>query len=143
MDYTFSSTEQVSERCEPVKFELPKFGKSTTDPTYYEPAASRIANMKKASGVKLEGIYDFYTKDDVSKFNEENFSKNIHNAEYDPRYNNKLLREEVSQITTNLGNQAEEMIESNNKKKSDKAERIKESLEISSKIDSQNNKTNE
>lgn len=143
MDYTFSNTDQISERCEPIKFELPKFGNSTTDPTYYEPSATRIANMKKASGMKLEGIYDFYSKDDVSKFNEENFSNNIASAHYDPRYNNKLLREEISQITTNIGNQAEDMITDKKTKSKEKAERIQESLEISSKIDEQNNKTSE
>lgn len=143
MDYTFSNTDQISVRCKPIKFNLPKFGKSTTDPTYFEPSATRIANMKKASSMKLEGIYDFYSKDDVAKFNEKNFSQNIHNAEYDPRFNNKLLREEVSQITNNLGNQAEDLIESNKKKKYEKAERIQESLEISSKIEEQNSKTSE
>lgn len=143
MDYTFTNTDQISVRCEPIKFELPKYGKSTTDPTYYEPSATRIANMKKASGLKLEGIYDFYSKDDVSKFNEKNFSKNISKAEYDPRYNNKLLREEVSQITNNLGNETQDMIDSKQKKKAEKAERINESLEISSKITEQNNKTSE
>lgn len=29
------------------KHVYPKYGKSTTDPTYYEPSATRIANMKK------------------------------------------------------------------------------------------------
>ena len=120
MDYTFSNTDQVSTRCKPIKFELPKFGKSTTDPTYYEPSATRIANMKKASGTQLEGIYDFYSKDDVSKFNETNFSKNINNAQVDPRFNNKLLREEVSQISNNLANDAKEMIDNKKAEKSAK-----------------------
>ena len=41
------------------KFELPIFGKSNTDQSYYEPQSSRIANMKKAANAAAIGSYDF------------------------------------------------------------------------------------
>lgn len=140
-DLHYTTSDQISESYEGYKHKYPKYGKSTTDPTYYEPAATRIANMKKAAGLKLEGLYDYYTKDDVSKFNEKNFSKNIHEAQYDPRFNNTLLREEISQVTTNLGDQAETMIESKKKQSQDKQNRINEQLEVSKKITEQSEKT--
>lgn len=144
MNINYENTEQISKRVEGKKFTLPKFGKSTTDPTYYEPTGTRIANMKKASGAKLEGIYDFYTKEDLSKFNSDNFEKNMCDANVDLRYNNKLLPEEVSQITNNLAADTEEMLESKKSEKTAKAKRINESLEINKVIESsQNNKTDE
>ena len=137
MNYTYQDCEQISKRVKAEPFTLPKFGKSTTDPTYYEPSATRIANMKKASGVKLEGIYDFYSKDDVSKFNEENFETNMRNAQVDLRYNNKLLPEEVSQIANSVASDAEAMLESKKTEKSAKQKRIAESLEINKQISEQ------
>ena len=76
MNLSYENTEQISKSFEHKPHVYPKYGKSTTDPTYYEPSATRIANMKKASGMKLEGIYDFYSKDDVSKFNEDQLKQN-------------------------------------------------------------------
>ena len=130
----FKNTEQISELTT-YKHENPTYGKSTTDPTYYEPAATRIANMKKSAGVQLEGIYDFYTKDDVSKFNEKNFAKNIKNASPDPMFQKGLTREEVSQITTSYENQVESMIDKKKKKSDSKQERISEAIETSKAIE--------
>ena len=130
----YISPNQISESYEGSPHKYPKYGKSTTDPTYYEPAATRIANMRKASGMKLEGIYDFYTKDDVSKFNEKNFSKNIHNAQYDPRFNNNLVREEISQVANNYADKTDSLIEKKKTQKAAKDDRINEQLEVSKKI---------
>lgn len=135
MNLCYENTEQISKSFDNGVHKYPKYGKSTTDPTYYEPAATRIANMKKASGVKLEGIYDFYSKDDVSKFNEDNFNQNIRNAQVDPRFQNKLLKEEISQITTSLSNEAQDIVDSAKAKTKAKQERINESLEVSKAID--------
>lgn len=143
MNLCYENTEQISKSFDAGKHVYPKYGKSTTDPTYYEPSATRIANMKKASGIKLEGIYDFYSQDDVSKFNEDNFNKNIRNAQVDPRFQNKLLKEEISQITTSLSNEAQDIVDNAKAKSKAKQERIKENLEISKAIDSQNNSTEE
>ena len=133
-DIYYLNTNQISESVTGYEHNYPKYGKSTTDPTYYEPAATRIANMKKASGVKLEGIYDFYQKDDVSKFNEKNFKNNIGNAMYDPRFNNNLTREEISQATNNISNRVDETIQKKKKSAEDKQDRINEQLEVSDKI---------
>lgn len=143
MNLCYENTEQISKSFDAGKHVYPKYSKSTTDPTYYEPSATRIANMKKASGIKLEGIYDFYSQDDVSKFNEDNFNKNIRNAQVDPRFQNKLLKEEISQITTSLSNEAQDIVDNAKAKSKAKQERIKENLEISKAIDSQNNSTEE
>lgn len=135
MNLCYENTEQISKSFDNGKHIYPKYGKSTTDPTYYEPAATRIANMKKASGAKLEGIYDYYSKDDVSKFNEDNFNQNIRTAQIDPRFQNKLLKEEISQITTSLGNEAQDIVDTVKAKTKAKQERINESLEVSKAID--------
>ena len=75
----YANTEQISKKAD-YKYIQPKYDKSTTDPTYYEPAATRIANMRRSAGVQYEGIYDFYEKSDVEKFNEKNCSQNISKA---------------------------------------------------------------
>lgn len=133
----YNNTEQISELTT-YKFELPKFGKSTTDPTYYEPAATRIANMRRSAGVQLEGVYDFYTKDDVQKFNEQNFKNNIKEASVDPKYVKGLTREEISQVTTQYENQVEKTLENKKNKADKKAERINESIEINKIISEKN-----
>lgn len=130
----FVSPNQTSLSYEGEPHKYPKYGKSTTDPTYYEPAATRIANMKKSAGMQLEGIYDYYSKDDVSKFNEANFDKNIRAAQYDPRFNNNLTREEISQVVSNLSDKADTMIDKKKTAAKDKTDRINEQLEISNMI---------
>ena len=144
MNLCYENTEQISKSFDAGKHIYPKYGKSTTDPTYYEPSATRIANMKKASGVKLEGIYDFYSKDDLSKFNEDNFNQNIRDAQVDPHFQNKLLKEEISQITTSLSNEAQDIVDKSKAKEKAKKDRIDESIEVSKAIDlSKENSTEE
>lgn len=57
MPIFYKNTEQISE-ITVYKFVLPKYGKSTTDPTYYEPQATRIANMRKSASNSV-ALYDF------------------------------------------------------------------------------------
>lgn len=124
----YKDTSQISETTEYVK-KYPAYGKSTTDPTYYEPAATRIANMRRSSGVLMEGIYDFYTKDDVSKFDSKNFAKNIGDAIVDPTFIKGLTREEVSQVTQSYIQKTEDMLDKKAEKSKAKKERINESIE--------------
>lgn len=137
----YSNSTQFAELVESHPHVYPKYGKSTTDPTYYEPAATRIANMRKASGVQLEGIYDFYQKDEVDKFNAQNFDKSIRVASVDPRFIKGLTREEVSQVTSQLSEKAQNIID--NKKDENKAakQRINEAVTASKVV--QNNNTEE
>lgn len=141
MNYAYDSSEQVAKMIELPAHEYPKYGKSTTDPTYYEPAATRIANMKKASGVQLEGIYDFYTKSDVQKFDKENFDENIRNASVDPRYQKGLTREEISQTVNQLGEQAQKVYDNKQSETKAKKERIDEAITASKIVE--NNSTKE
>lgn len=133
MAITYTDTEQMSSIA-PYRYVQPKYAKSTTDPTYYEPAATRIANMRKASGVILEGIYDYYSKDDVSKFNEKNFSKNISKTTPDFKYVKGLTQEEISQVANDYADKAESMLNKKKDSQSKKAERINESIETSKAI---------
>ena len=75
MDIHYKNNSQFSEMIKnPTKFELPKYGPSTTDPTYYEPQATRIANMRK-SAQSFEGLYDFTGNLDIKgKSKEEIFA---------------------------------------------------------------------
>lgn len=127
----YSNSTQFAELVESHTHIYPKYGKSTTDPTYYEPAATRIANMRKASGVQLEGIYDFYQKDDVEKFNAQNFDKSIREVSVDPHFVKGLTREEVSQITSQLADKAQNIVD--DKKAENKAakQRINEAVTAS------------
>lgn len=138
----YKTSGQVSQTYEVKPHTYPKYGKTTTDPTFYEPAATRIANMYKSSGLKLEGVYDYNSKEDLEKFSQGNFESNIKDAVPDPRFNNHLLREEISQITTNLGNVVEDTVNDKSKKSKEKADRINESLQINEQIQKQNNSTN-
>lgn len=63
----YKNTEQISELVD-YEFKLPKYPKSTTDPTYYEPTATRIANMRKSAS-SGKSLYDFENgyNPDISK----------------------------------------------------------------------------
>ena len=128
---SYSNNTQFAELIDTKPHVYPKYGKSTTDPTYYEPAATRIANMKKSAGVQLEGIYDFYEKSDVEKFNEQNFYKNIRNAAVDPMFVKGLTREEVSQVVNQISDQAQKVVDNKQSEIKSKTERIKENIETS------------
>lgn len=128
MNYAYKTSDQISEMYQAPDHKYPKYGKSTTDPTYYEPSATRIANMKKSSGMQLEGIYDFYSKDDVEKFNESNFGKNINNATVDPMFVKGLTREEISQVTETMSQNAQEVLDNIKAEQKQKVDNIKQSV---------------
>lgn len=95
----YKTTEQITKTCE-YNFKLPEFGKSTTDPTYYEPAATRIANMRK-SAQSAKSLYDF----DGTKFKDKDgnidWSKqDISDSRIIPGRKPGLTREEISQHLT-------------------------------------------
>ena len=139
----YANTEQITKPKKYV-YKQPTYAKSTTDPTFYEPAATRIANMRRAAGVQYEGLYDFYDKDSISKFNESNFEKNISDAIPDIRFQKGLTQEEISQVTTNLSHEVENMISKKQKDQEKKISRQKEAMETQQIIDNsttQNNST--
>lgn len=143
MNISYKSLSQLSESYETIPHEYPKYGKSTTDPTYYEPTATRIANMKKASGAQMKGIYDFYDQKDVSKMSKSEFTEYIKNSKVDPMFNNKLVREEVSQITNDLAFQAQDTVEKVTQDQKNTAKRINETVKTSEIINKNNSKTQE
>lgn len=143
MNIAYKSTEQISEMYEAKPHQYPKYGKSTTDPTYYEPSATRIANMKKASGAQLEGIYDFYSKDDVEKFNKDNFDLNIRTAQVDPMYQKGFTREEISQVTNQLADQAQKAYNDVTEEQKTTKKRIDESIAVSKAIEKSSTKIEE
>lgn len=90
----FKTTGQVSEQFD-YKYEPPKYGKSTTDPTYYEPAATRIANMRK-SAQSGKSLYDFeYDKD--KKFTPKELLDQSDSMRITPGRKPGLTQEEISQ----------------------------------------------
>lgn len=122
----YKDLSQISELAD-YEYVAPTYGETTTDPTYYEPQASRIANMRKSAGSLSSGAYDFTESvgDDFDPENDPHSADKVHTM-----LGRKpgLLREEVSQIATqNL----------NNIKRSSKSAEEKENLE---KISKQQNK---
>lgn len=104
----------------------PIFGESTTDPTFYEPTASRIANMKKAAG-GLRGIYDF---NDSVKSPDEALNQ-LSGASVDVRFSKHgMTKEEISQVTMEKSLQADSMISKKKSDKKDNTEQLKKELEV-------------
>lgn len=120
----YKNTEQITSTIK-YQFSLPKYGKSTTDPTYYEPSATRIANMRKSAQAG-KSLYDFdgsglpTKKDkkgnDVTDWEKQDISK----ARITPGRKPGLTREEISQNLTYAKQDVEDM-------KNDKLNEIKES----------------
>lgn len=127
----YKGSNQIPGESDEYKFILPTYGKSTTDPTFYEPTATRIANMKKSAGAKLQGIYDFNesietkgkTKEQIHRMVVERAEKEMKSGQVDLRFSKHgLTAEEISQITTEKEMQVEKMI-------SDKKQNIKNNTE--------------
>lgn len=112
----FKTTGQVSEQFD-YKYEPPKYGKSTTDPTYYEPAATRIANMRKAAQ-SGKSLYDF-EYDKSKKFTPAELLKQSDKMRITPGRKPGLTQEEISQNLKNTEFQVKEMYE--NKKNEQEA----------------------
>lgn len=143
----YVNTEQISKKKDYI-FKLPKYGKSTTDPTYYEPAATRIANMYKSAGAGT-ALYDFeYDKDKMKNWTPEQKEKymlELHDKiNITPGRKPGLTLEEISQ---NMKDTESKLINSIDDKKADK-EAYKKQVEetknllndISAKNDAENAK---
>lgn len=133
----YKNTEQVSEKTD-YEFKLPKYGKSTTDPTYYEPSATRIANMRK-SAQSGKSLYDFdgsdLPKDDNG--NPDWSKQDISKARITPGRKPGLTREEISQNLNDTRTKLQEEFSETeaetiaNNKAIEQAKQIKKSLEQS------------
>lgn len=102
----FKTTGQVSKQFA-YKYEPPKYGKSTTDPTYYEPAATRIANMRKAAQ-SGKSLYDF-EYDKSKKFTPAELLQQSDKMRITPGRKPGLTQEEISQNLKNTESQVKEM----------------------------------
>lgn len=127
----FASCNNVPGETEVKPHVYPEYGPSTTDPTFYEPTATRIANMKKSSSA-MKGIFDFEgklegkTPDEVKA----NALKQLESGRVDVRYSqNGLTREEISQITTEKTFEVENMLSDKKKAKEDRTNELKKELE--------------
>lgn len=141
--YCFKDTSQVSKKST-YSFELPKYPASTTDPTYYEPTATRIANMRKSAS-SMQTLYDF-EGDDATKFADgKSALKNLNKASLDPRFNNFATREEISQITQDLSDKVQNIVDNKKNKRKQQIENINEALRINNVLETtiQNNSTND
>lgn len=141
--YCFKDTSQISEKST-YNFELPKYPESTTDPTYYEPTATRIANMRKSAS-SMKSLYDFEGEDAKKYADSDSALRNMNKARLDPRFNNFATREEISQITQNLGEKVQNIVDDKKAAKKKLKDNIEEALTIKSVIENttQNNNTNE
>lgn len=104
--YCFKDTKQMSELTT-YEFKLPKYGKSTTDPTYYEPSATRIANMRKSAAAG-KSLYDFTGEEFADEEGNIDWSKqNISNVHITPGRKPGMTQEEISQNLNDAQNELE------------------------------------
>lgn len=106
MSLTFyEDTNQISKLTKkPYEFKLPTFGESRTDPTFYEPTATRIANMRKSasSGVALYDYEGDFSRSDIAKQTREHF--------IEPAREIGITREEISQIQNEAASKIDEQL---------------------------------
>lgn len=120
----YEDTNQISKLSKnPYEFKLPTFGESRTDPTFYEPTATRIANMRKSasSGVALYDYEGDFKRSDIEKQTREHV--------LEPARNIGITREELSQIVNITAKDIDEKIDSTKEEMKDKIaekQRIKE-----------------
>lgn len=121
MSFYYNNTEQISEIVteKPYKFKLPKFGKTTTDITYYEPSATRIANMRNSAS-SAPNLYDF-TGDKIPDVSD--VSVMIGRKPY-------FTQEEMSQIETKTTQSVKSQSKAAKKAESDKKEDISNTIDI-------------
>ena len=126
---------QISERIEGYKFTMPVYGPSTTDPTYFEPTATRIANMRK-SATGLKGIFDFEgklegTPEEIAKKS----LKQLEGATVDVRFSKHgMTKEEISQTVNEKTAIAEEIVKTKKDSAKTKDERLKEEVAIATAV---------
>lgn len=134
--FYYKDTQQITE-LDTYKYEPPKYDKSTTDPTYYEPQATRIANMKKSASA-MQGIFD-YSGEEAKKFADKYYALDkIENAVVDPRFNSHLLQEEISQITTEKTFSVKEMVEDKKSKVKKESDEVAKAVKVSQAISKAN-----
>lgn len=127
----FKDTTQLSTSYECKPHVYPKYGLSTTDPTFYEPTASRIANMKKSASA-MQGIFDYKGKIDGKNQDEirDKSLKQLESSVVDVRYSkNGLTREEISQITMEKSLEVDRLVKNKAKEKADNFVELKKELE--------------
>ena len=108
----YENTEQITKKStKEYKFTLPEYGESTTDPTFYEPMATAISNMRN-SAKSIPTLYDFEA------------GRNIDIEKIHIMLGRKkgLTQEEMSQIETNL---KQEIKETSNQKIDEKNQKEK------------------
>ena len=138
MDIHYENNSQFSKMIKnPKKFTLPKYGPSTTDPTYYEPQGTRIANMRK-SAQSLESLYDFTgsldtkgkTKEQIFAEAEKRGMSELSSSVVDVRFSKHgLTREEISQVTMEKSLEADSMIKNKKSEKEEDSKQNKKELE--------------
>lgn len=127
MSFYYKNTEQISEIDPEVKpFKLPKFGKSTTDPTYYEPMATAIQNMRNSADGSGQSLYDFATG---TKTPDVSYTV--------PMLGRKpgLTIEEVSQINNINNSNIQEDINKDKENKKNKEKQNQDAVELSQAIE--------
>lgn len=124
MNTCYADTSQISKLVKAKPFVLPKFGESRTDPTYYEPTATRIANMRKSatSGVALYDYEGDFSKSDIKKQTRDHFME--------PAREIGITREELSQIQNTAARSVDEKIDSAKKDKQSKDSAKADSLQL-------------
>lgn len=127
MSFHYKNTEQITEiDPEAPAFVLPKFGESTTDPTYYEPMATAIANMRNSAQGSGKSLYDFEAGSEVP---------DIENVI--PMIGRKpgMTQEEISQISTQNMQNIKSDIEADKENKKQKQKQQEEAVELSQALD--------
>lgn len=127
----YKGSNQIPGEVDFVPHVYPKYGPSTTDPTFYEPTATRIANMKKSSSA-MRGIFDFNGK--LEGKSSEEIQKNafaqLDKGSIDLRFaNTGLTREEISQITTEKTFEVDNMVSDKKQNRKDRTEELKKEIE--------------
>lgn len=116
----YADTNQISKRVNKYEFKLPTFGESRTDPTYYEPTATRIANMRKSasSGVALYDYEGDFSRSDIAKQTREHFME--------PARELGITREEISQIQNEASRKVDSKIDEATKEKQNSIDKKRE-----------------
>lgn len=116
----YADTNQISERVNKYEFKLPTFGESRTDPTYYEPTATRIANMRKSASAGV-ALYDYegdYSRSDIAKQTREHY--------IEPAREIGITREEISQIQNEAARKVDLKIDEAKKEKQNTIDKQRE-----------------
>lgn len=135
----YEDCNQISKlKKKPYEFKLPVFGESRTDPSFYEPTATRIANMRRSASAGV-ALYDY----DGSRFADIAANPNLTSEQKLAEYANRLdvttkkhfmeparqlgvTREEISQIQNETASKVDSKIEVAKKESKDIFDRKQE-----------------